>query len=197
MNDQEQTRHDAEQRFRDAMKQLVANVEWFNQFFYTIRQLYGIVVEMLLPTGFFPEGFTLKSTNFYFPRQNWAPTLPPYYVLMCGGEEFALQILAVFDPDLFSAQDHFDKEPSFVVVLHSQPSRYAYMDDYALRVIGNKGIENPQQADGEFEGSLNSKPPADFFSFQVPFDKFSTDENSREAVREYIVDPISEHLERR
>ncbi len=31
----------------------VANVEWFNRFFADIRQLYGLVVEMM-PKAFFP-----------------------------------------------------------------------------------------------------------------------------------------------
>lgn len=184
MNDQDQSR-------------FAVNVKWFNQFFGSIRQLYGIVVEMLLPTEFFPQGFTLTSRNFYFPRQNWAPTIPPYYVLMAGGKKFALQILAVFDPGQFGKPGLFAVEPSFIVVLHSQVDRAGYITDYALRVIGNRGIEIAQQADGKVWGSMNSKPPADFFSFQVPFDKFSADQNSRDAVRECIVDPIIEYLEKK
>lgn len=182
MDDQDQSR-------------FVANVKWFNQFFGGIRQLYGIVVETL-PTGFFPEGFRLKSTNFFFPKQNWAPTIPPYYVLMVGGKQFALQVLTVFDPGLFGNPGLFTAEPSVVVVLHSQPDRYSYLDDYALRVIGNRGIEISGQADGKFRGSINAKLPTDFFSFQVSFDSFSADQNPRDAVSADIVDPIIEYLEK-
>lgn len=179
----------------EVQSRFVANVKWFGQFFGGIRQLYGIVVESL-PAEFFPEGFKLKSTNFYFPRQNWAPSIPPYYVLMVGGRQFALQILAVLDPDEFGQPGLFIAEPSLVVVLHSQANRYGYISDYALRVIGNRGIEIAQQADNnKYRGKINAKPPADFFSFQVPFDKFSTNQNSRNAVREYIADPIIEYLE--
>lgn len=181
MNDRDQSR-------------FVANIEWFNQFFGSIRQLYGIVVEMLLPTGFFPKGFALKSGNFYFPKQNWAPTIPPYYVLMCGGEQLALQIVAVFDPNIFNKQGPFALEPSFVVVVHSEAGRYSYINDYALRVIGNREIEIARRADGKFWGSMNSKPPASFFAFQVSFDEFSADQDSRDAARECIVDPITEYL---
>jgi hypothetical protein len=39
---------------------------------------------------------------------------------------------------------------------------------------------------------MNPKSPADFFSFQVSFGKFSADKNSRDAVREHIADPIIE-----
>ncbi|MDQ3507022.1 MAG: hypothetical protein M3494_03255 [Actinomycetota bacterium] len=183
MNDEDRTR-------------FVANFNWFNQFLGSVKQLYGIVVETL-PTEFFPEGFSLKWGNFYFPKQNTIPSIPPYYVLMCGGRQFALQLVAVFDPDLFDKRGDFAVEPSFVVVLHSRADRYAYIDDHALRVIGNKGIEFTHQADGKFSGTMHSKPPADFFTFQVSFDKFSTDQNSREAVGEHIVAPIIEYLEKR
>lgn len=173
----------------------VANVKWFNQFFGGIRQLYGIVVETL-PPGFLPEGFALSSSNFYFPRQNWAPTIPPYYALMVGGKQFALQILAVFDPDLFGKPGLFAMEPSFVTVLHSQPDEASSIDDYALRVIGNRGIESVQQPDGKFRGKIKVELPADFFSFQVSFGRFSADRDPHDAVREYIVKPISECLEK-
>jgi hypothetical protein len=35
--------------------------------------VYEMVVKMLLASGFFPEDFALKATNFYFPKQNFAP----------------------------------------------------------------------------------------------------------------------------
>ncbi len=173
----------------------VANTKWFNQFFGGIQQLYEIVVETL-PTGFFPENFTLKSTNFYFPTQRWAPTIPPYYALMAGGKQFALQILAVFDPDLFGKSDLFAAEPSFVVVLHSQPARYGFIREHARRVIGNQGIEIDQRTDGKVLGKIYANPTADFFSFQVPLEAFSADRNPHDAVREHIVDPIIGNLEK-
>lgn len=182
----------------ETQSRFLANVKWFDQFFSGIRQLYGIVVETL-PTEFFPENFALKSTNFYFPRQNWAPTMPPYYVLMVEGRQFALQVLAVFDPDVFGTPGLFVAEPSLVVVLHSQENRAGYINDYALRVIGNRGIEISPKADdsNQYRGKINVRPPANFFSFQVPFDKFSADQNSHDAVRKYIADPIIEYLEDR
>ena len=111
---------------------------------------------------------------------------------MAGGKQSALQILAVFDPDLLGKPSLITAEPSLVVVLHSQADRYGYIEDYALRVIGNRGIHISRQDDGKFWGSMNPKSPADFFSFQVSFGKFSADKNSRDAVREHIVDPIIE-----
>lgn len=172
----------------------VANVEWFNRSFADIRQLYGLVVEMM-PTDFFPAGFALAAGNFYFPKQHFAPTIPPYYVLMVGGEHLALQIVTVLDPSLFVRSDPFVAEPSIVVVLHSESGRYGFIEDYALRVIGNKGIGIERQDGGRLWGRINAKLPAKFFSFQVPLDRFSAERDPRDAVREHIVDPITEELE--
>ncbi len=171
-----------------------ANVEWFNGFFADIRQLYGLVVEMM-PTDFFPAGFALAAGNFYFPKQHFAPTIPPYYVLMVRGERVALQIVAVLDPSLFVRSDPFVAEPSIVVVLHSESDRYGFIEDYALRVIGNRGIDIERHDGGRFWGKINAKLPANFFSFQVPLDRFSAERDPREAVREHIVDPITEELD--
>lgn len=180
MNDQDQSR-------------LVANVKWFNDFFNGIRQLYEIVLETL-SQDFFAENSTLTSGNFYFPSQKYAPTIPPYYVLMLGGEQVALQILTILDPELFGTPSLFAKAPSIVVVLHTQPSKYGYITDYALRLLGNRGIEVTRKAEGKFWGRINTKLPADFFAFQVSFDKFSADKNPNDAVREHIVDPINDYL---
>lgn len=173
----------------------VANIEWFNRFFADVRELYELVVETM-PDDFFPEGFALSAKNYYFPKQNSAPSIPPYYVLMVAGRQFALQIVAVFDPTRFGKPDHFTKEPSIVVVLHSQANRYSYIEDYALRVIGNRGIDVERQEGGKLWGTI-SKPQAEFFSFQIPLDRFSEERNPHDDVREHIVRPIEEELENR
>lgn len=180
MNDQDRAR-------------FVSNVHWFNQFFAGIRQLYGVIVENL-PSEFFPKDFKLASTNYYFTKQNFAPTIPPYYALILDGREQALQVMAVFDPELFAGQGLFAVKPSIIVVLHSQAHKYAYIDDYALRLIKNREIEITHQADGRLWGKMNSRPPAGFFSFQVSFDEFSADHNPHDAVREHIVNPIVANL---
>jgi hypothetical protein len=183
MNDQDKSR-------------FVTNINWFNQFFGGIKQLFESVVE-IMPNGFLAEDFALTSGSFHFPSQKFAPSIPPYYVLMLKGKQFALQVLAIFDAELFAKQGRFAIEPSIIVVLHSQADRYNYVEDYALRLIKNRGIEIAQQIDGKFWGKIKARLPADFFAFQVSFDKFSVDQNSRDAVREYIVDPIIEYLEKK
>ncbi len=171
----------------------VANVEWFNRFFADIRQLYGLVVETM-PNDFFPAGFALAAGNFYFPKQHFAPTIPAYYVLMVGGKRVALQIVTVLDPGLFVRSDPFVAEPSIVVVLHSEADRYGYIEDYALRVIANRGIDIERQDGGRLWGRINAKLPAQFFAFQIRLDRFSAEQDPREAVREHIVRPITQEL---
>lgn len=175
---------------KEEQSRLTANVQWFNQFFAQIRQLYKNIVEGL-PNE---EGFRLAAKNFYFTKQNQTPSIPPYYALGVEGKQFALQVLTVLEPTLFDRSGHFAVEPSIVVVLHSQAGRYLYFNDHVKRVIRNEGIQITRQADGKLWGKMNSNPPADFFSFQVSFDKFSADKDSRDAVREHIVDPIKEYL---
>ncbi len=114
---------------------------------------------------------------------------------MVGGERVALQIVTVLDPGLFVRSDPFVAEPSIVIVLHSEADRYGSIDNYALRVIANKGIEIERQDGGRLWGRIqDAKLPANFFSFQVPLDRFSTERDPREAVREHIVEPITKEL---
>jgi hypothetical protein len=181
--------HDDQSRF-------VANVQWFNRFFADIRQLYELVVD-LMPNDFFNESFVPSSRNYYFSKQNFAPTIPPYYVLMVGGKRLALQVLTVFDPSYFGNPSLFANEPSIVVVLHSQADRYGYIEEYAERVIGNKEIRIEKQDEGRLWGRIHAKVPADFFSFQVTLDRFSAERDPHDAVREHIVRPIQEELENR
>jgi hypothetical protein len=44
-------------------------------------------------------------------------------------------------------------------------------------------------------GKFTTKFPADFFAFQVQYDKFSDNKNPKEAVRQYIIDPIFNNLD--
>ena len=54
---------------------------------------------------------------------------------MIEGKRFAIQVLAVFDPDLFDRLGRFAAESSLVVVLQSKADRWNCIDAYALRVI--------------------------------------------------------------
>jgi len=172
-----------------------ANVKWFNQFFDDVKRLFESIVESL-PVDFLPNDFALSSSHFYYPRRNYGPSIPPYYVLMLGGKHHALQVMAVFDQTLISDQGPFVCEPSIVVVLHSLPRKYGWIRDYAENVIRNRRIEITENVDGKIEGQLHVKAPAQFFAFQVAFERFSADEDAQDAIREHILEPLVDYLEK-
>ena len=170
------------------------NINWFHQFFDGLKQLFQMTVETI-PTEYFPDDFLLSNRNFYYPRQNSVPTMPDYYVLMVNMKHYALQILAVFNPDLFPRQSIFAAEPSIVVVMHSRVNRFAYVNDYALSVIKNHGVTINSAENGKLAGMINNKISANFFAFQVPLDKFSIEQDTQHVIQEYIVDPIIEYID--
>lgn len=168
-----------------------SNMIWFNKFFGGIKQLFDSVYDHL-PNDFFQSDFELKAGNYYFPRQNYSPLIPSYYVLMIPGREWALQIYLIIDEDLISTETNFSREPSLFVVLHSQIDRYGYLEDYGLRIIGNRrGIINATKLeDSIVKGSLDIKFPADFFIFQLLLDEFKEGTEPNVVIRERIVNPI-------
>lgn len=170
------------------------NMKWFNQFFGDIKQLFEYIAESL-PVEFMPNDFTLSSSNFYYPRQNYGPSIPPYYVLMLGGKHYALQVMAIFDHELISGQSPFVSEPSIIVVLHSLAKKSGWIRDYAENVIRNRRIEITEDRGGKLEGYIQVKAPAQFFAFQVSFDRFSGEENAPEAILEHIIDPLVDYLD--
>ena len=54
---------------------------------------YEIVVKTLLASGFFPEDFALKATNFYFPKQSFAPAEVPPDAPICRALERAHELV--------------------------------------------------------------------------------------------------------
>jgi hypothetical protein len=174
------------QRFHD-------NFTWFNQFFDGMRQIYEYIVD-LLPEEFFCKGFLLNSGNYYFPRLKAAPSLPAYYALLLEGKTHALQAIAVIDAYLFTHNGPFVLEPSLITVLHTQPEKYGWINDYALNVIKNQNVVLTTKERGAVVGKINAKFPADFIAFQVQYEKFSENTHPQNAVQKYIVDPINAYL---
>ncbi len=171
-----------------------ANITWFNQFFDGLRQIYQHVSE-LLPTEFFPENYALNLENYYYPGFKAAPSLPPYYALMLEGKKCAIQVVSVIDTDLFAQSGQFLIEPSMVVVVISQAEKYARVDEFALQVIKNQNVEQVNKSENIVWGKITAKFPADFFAFQVQYDRFSDDKKPEIAVGKYIIDPITANLE--
>ncbi len=171
------------------------NISWFNQFFDGMRQIYEMTVN-LLPVEFFREGFSLNRGNFFFPRYKIAPSMPPYYALLLEGRQHGLQMVAVVDDSLFAPGGPFMAEPSLIVMLHSQAEKYGWLGDYALRVIKNQHLVKADKVGGTLWGKIDVRYPADFFAFQVQYDKFSDNRSLQAVVGQYVVEPILKNLAR-
>jgi hypothetical protein len=172
-----------------------ASMSWFNQFFDGLRQIYEHVPE-LLPADFFPEGFSLNIENYYFPRHKAAPFIPPYYALILGGREVAVQVVSVVDAGLFARRSPFSVEPSMIVVVHTQPEKYAWVEEFSMKVIKNQNIEIIDNYEGILWGRVTGIYPADFFAFQVKYDRLSDTLDPQAAIKRYIIQPITANLER-
>lgn len=170
-----------------------ANITWFNQFFDGLRQIYQHVAE-LLPAEFFPENHSLNLENYYYPGFKAAPSLPPYYALMLEGKKCALQVLSVVDSGLFAQNGHFLIEPSMVVLAASQSDKYARVDEFALQVVRNQNVERINKVENIVWGKITTKFPAEFFAFQVQYDRFSDGRKPEIAVGRYIIDPLTTNL---
>ncbi len=166
-----------------------ASITWFNQFFDGLRQIYQHVAE-LLPAEYFPENYSLNLENYYFPDYKSAPSIPPYYALMLEGKKCALQVVSVLDPSLFAQNGRFLIEPSMVIVVVSQADKYARVDEFALQVIKNQNIEQVKKTGNIVRGKITGKFPADFFAFQVQYDRFSEDKKPEITIGSYVIDPI-------
>jgi hypothetical protein len=170
-----------------------ANITWFNQFFDGLRQIYEQIAE-LLPVEYFPHHYSLGIENYYFPDFKAVPCIPPYYALMLEGKKCALQVVSVVDESLFAKGGKFDSEPSMVIVVHSREDKYSRLDEFALQIIKNQTVEQVKKAGNIVRGQVNHKFPADFFAFQVKYDRFSDANNPEIAIGKYIIDPIAANL---
>jgi hypothetical protein len=176
-------------------KRFQSSITWFNQFFTGMKQIYELVAN-LLPVEFFPDGFSTNIENFYYPAFKASPSIPPYYAFVVGGRKAALQLVAVIDEGIIPLHGAFSREPSMVAVLHTRPEKYAWLDEFALKVIGAENLEQTSKTGDILHGKLAGKYPADFFAFQVQYDLFSDIRNPPEAVSQYIVKPITTGLEK-
>lgn len=174
-------------------KRFGANIQWFNQFFEGIRNIYDMVLEDL-PAEYFPARRAFTSENYYFPRQKIAPSIPSYYALLVEGFKYALQILTVVDVNLISRSGYFIFEPSIIIVAHNQPEKSSWVGRFALDVIGNKNVEITQKVYRTFWGHITSGQQAEFFTFQVEVDQFSETDNLKSAVHQHIIVPLTNNL---
>jgi len=169
-----------------------ANIHWFNQFFDGVRDIYEMVGDQL-PVEYFPAA-TISSENFYFPRQKNVPSIPPFYAFLFEGFKHGLQIITVIDANLIARNSGFIREPSIIIVVHTQPDKNSWLDEFAMDVVRHNKVEILEKDRGIIWGCFKGKYMAQYFSFQVGLDKFSGVENPQQAVRQYIMAPLLENM---
>ncbi len=172
-----------------------ANIQWFNQFFEGIRNIYDILADGL-PEELFPAVAALSSDCFHFPRLKVVPSIPPYYAFLLAGPKHGLQVLTIVDAHLIARDGPFASEPSIIPVLHSNPDKNSRVDDLGLKVIKNHALEFVHKKDNMVSGHIQAPHPADFFAFQVSLDHFSDIQDTEQAVQRYLLAPIMDHLRR-
>jgi len=170
-----------------------SSMTWFNQFFGGLRQIYEHILT-LLPLEYLPDGFSANIENYHYPVLKAAPSIPPYYALLLPCRQVALQVISIIDADLIAHSAVFQPEPSMLVVVHSQPEKYAWVDEFAMKIVKSHDLDQVIKENDVIWGKLIGKYPANFFAFQVLYDRFSDSRNLSEVVNLWVIDPLIANL---
>ncbi len=150
-------------------KTFSANVEWFNDFFADLHNLFKKVAKHLeQPLG-------LTDVGFYYEKSTFKPGIPPYYVMGMSGQDLAVQVFAVLDPEVLDRQGRLlAAEPSVVFVAHAEGSKGMYFDNYGRSVMEDRQIRVDEPAErGAFTGSLRvAGKDIPFSAFQILLGEF-------------------------
>jgi hypothetical protein len=163
-------------------KRFLTNVKWFNEFFEDLKSLFEVLGKSL------SNEFSVNTTLFYYPKLNFQPTIPPYYMMGMSGEDFAVQVFAVLDPSDLENHPTLKAEPSLVIVKHSRGDRSAYVRDYGLKVIRGKDIEIDQTTEDGikvFSGIIVANQTK-FGAFQLELSKFGAGQDIDKTIREEV-----------
>jgi hypothetical protein len=166
-------------------ERLVANVNWFNQFFGDLKQLLQAIAKRL------SNEFSLSSGSFYYPKSDYTPSIPSFYAIRQKGGSFAVQVYCILNPNLLEDQSAFIPEPSLVIVKHSRGDRALSLSDYGMRVIRNDLVEltgRGKMISGTILGGEGKGTR--FHAFQVPLDPFIGNQNVDEVIRKEIIDML-------
>jgi len=159
----------------------IQNREWFNQFFQGLRQIFDRTASKLAIEH------SLSSQSLYHPTLRPVPRIPPYYMVGIGGGEFAIQIYAILDVDMFRNQ-FFQAEPSIVVIRHADSDRYLYIGDYGERVLGDGPLTATRVEDSVLMGFIRGRTP--FQAFQVGIEHFELGRDLDQEIDTLIVERL-------
>ena len=161
-----------------------ANRLWFNSFFEDMKSIFDLLAETLVG-----KSDSLTNVGYYYPKQQFVPGLPPYYMVGVGGAEHAVQVYAIVDGSVLRNQDRFMPQPSLIVVRHSRGDRYLYIKDFGLRIIQNDRIRYSHDGKSDIiQGSIGDS--VKFQAFQVPLSEFSTGTAVDQAISANIIDVL-------
>lgn len=170
-------------------QKFVENLAWFNQFFDGLYQLFEKAAKLLSGNDW-PD----KRPLYYYPRSNFKPAIPPYYMMGIGLSGYAIQIFAILDPSLINSRSGFKTEISLIVVKHSREDKFGYVDEYGLNVIQHRSIQSASHKNNLFSGMI-LKHNTYFHAFQVPLDVFTEGRNMDNVIQAQIVEPTLQLLD--
>ena len=164
---------------QEDLERFEANCEWFNHFFSDLKQLFDRIAQIQA------NAFEVQSTGYYYPKQNFVPGIPSYYIMAQGAGSFSIQVIAVFDPAEFKNQPHFKAEASLVIIKHSRGDKSLWPDEYGMRVIRNDGVTVEKLEEGVIAGLISSR--THYQAFQIPFSKFAAGTDINKAIETEII----------
>lgn len=188
----------------ESVKQLKANIKWFNQFFEDLNWIHSRIWD-LLPDSFFEENFdrnrlsnqTDKGNNISYTKYNAYPTIPDYLPRGLQGQNSSLQIATILNPEGM-IDKYYSVEFSVFIALISatESSAWGYYETNIMRIIKNDKIEDLGRNGKVIRGNyFNQKAnkKIDFSLVQVPLSKFEVG-NGNLDVDEIIREEIMHHL---
>ena len=172
---------------KDIAENFFNNVEWFNNFFSDIGQIFKTLSDKI------KKEFKLDQELQYYSKLMHQPSIPDYYCLLIGGNN-SVQIFVNLTRDLLENHPYFVNEPSIIVVIHKHP-RYDWVDDLGLNVLKNHNININRSKAGINSGEIKFKSSEDtlpFKAFQVRLDHFKSGENLEEIIDKNVISKLKD-----
>ena len=165
------------------------NFQWFNQYFQDIRQLVKDIYETLVRE----LGYNAGNKGWYYPKSNYIPSLPPYWVIASGEKGFTLQIYLIQDTSLLSTHPLFTDDISLIFVKHDRSDKVLWIEEFGMRVIKNSGIKyniiNNKYISGEI---VSNTPSTKYQAFQVPISAFTEGKDIHQVILDEVVSVLKE-----
>lgn len=172
--------------YQEDKDRLTGNLVWFNRFFQDISSILYRMAKLLEPIT------QTTSARFYYPKSNFTPGIPDYWLMGITGPAQAVQVFLVLQPELLE-RDCFVREPSFVVLYYNRPIDSLAVSAYAQRIMAlDPAIQlsaYPDHFDGTFPGTDANR--LQFKGFQIKLDPFINASDVEQVIKRELVDRLS------